>query len=167
MKKEVKNILLICVIIYFIYFMFLQNLNENFTSAEMKNYKKTLKENCDKNTRLYNSLTKLNKERCKKTKGRTERETINNNTICYDDTNKEIVSKLDMESNCLMSNMLNNIKEPVLSQVIKPINNKSILEGPEFINQWDTLAFDNKKTNEYSNINLDNSFVVNNRLATF
>lgn len=147
--------------------MFLQNLNENFTSAEMKNYKNTLKENCDKNTRLYNNLTKLNKERCKKTQGRTERETINNNTICYDDTNKEIVAKLDMESNCLMSNMLNNIKEPVLSPVIKPVNNKLISEGPDFINQWDTLAFDNKKTNEYSNINLDNSFVVNNKLATF
>lgn len=169
MKKGIKNILLICVIIYLIYFMVLQNVNENFTLDEMKNYKNMLKENCDKNTKIYNELNKSNKEKCNKRKGRTERETINNNTICYDDIGKEIVSKLDMESNCLLSNMINKNPEPKLASLsmTMPTTNKLILEGPDFINQWNTLAFDTRKANEYSNINLDNSFIANNRLANF
>ena len=166
MKREFKNIFFICIIIYIIYVMFLQNSNEFFTAGEMNNYKNLLQINCDKNTKLYDSLTKKNKEKCTKKKGNTERETINNNTICYDDIAKEIVTKLDMESNCKLLEIVNK-NTVVLPPVNKQLNNSSIIEGPDFINQWDTLTLDNKRANEYSTINLDNSFVANNKLATF
>ena len=169
-----KNILVISLIIYIIYIIFLKQTDERFTPDEMKNYSKMLKINCDKNTKLYNELLKQNKEKCNK-KGATERETINNNTVCYDNIGKEIISKLDMESNCVMSNLINKIDnkldQTINNQIInnqtttKSRLNESINEGPDFINNWDTLTFDTKKAGEYSDINLTNPYIISNSLA--
>jgi len=164
-----KNILIISLITYIIYIIFIRQTNEKFTVDEMKNYSKMLKENCDKNTKLYNELQKLNKEQCNK-KGTTERETINNNTVCYDNIGKEIVSKLDMESNCVMSNLINKIDnkldQTIQNQSITKTNiNKSINEGPEFINQWNLIAYDTKKAGDYSDINLINPHINSNVLS--
>lgn len=158
-----KNIIIISLIIYIIYIIFLRQINEKFTTDEMKNYPQMLKINCDNNTKSFNELQKLNKEKCNK-RGKTERETINNNTVCYDNIGKEIISKLDMESNCVMSNLINKIDNK-LDQTITNQINKLINEGPEFINNWGTLTFDSKKVGNYSDINLIKPFIANNNLS--
>ena len=115
-----------------------------------------LKVNCDKNTKLYNSLKRLNKENCIKN-GKTQRETINNKTVCYDNIAKEIVTKFDMESNCLLSKKINKKidKIPLMNNNLKPKTNKdtksTINEGPEFINKWDLPSYD-KQNDKFSSL---------------
>ena len=146
------NIIIIIIVVYFI-FLFIYKQNEKFTQDEMKNYATMLKVNCDDNTKIYNNLIELNKEKCYK-KGKTEKDTINNNTVCYDNIGKEIISKFNMESNCAISNMINKsniILDNTLSEqvITKPIINISSVEGPEFINVWNTSTYDTKQTDKY------------------
>ena len=60
--KNMKNIIIISIIICIIYIIFLKT-DEKFTPDEMKNYSKMLKINCDRNTKSYSELSKLNKEK--------------------------------------------------------------------------------------------------------
>ena len=81
---------------------------EKFTAEEMKKYPQMLQANCVKSKELTKKLQKMNANRCDPNfKGKTQRDTINNKRLCYDDIYKEIVSKLDTESNCVMSNRVN------------------------------------------------------------
>jgi hypothetical protein len=154
-----KKILIISLILYIVYKLYINKNNERFSLKEMKDYSSTLKINCKKNKKLYNSLSKQNKERCNK-KGRTQRETINHKSRCRDNIAKEIISKFDMESNCTISDIinknLNNTKEILNKQnKTKQNTNNSIIEGPEFINQWMTSTNDSKKVGNYSDITLN------------
>lgn len=79
---------------------------ESFTPDEMIEYPNALNANCDRMKNVLYKLRDMNK-RCNFTKGRTERDTINNRRICYDDIGKEIVANLDSESNCVMSDLIN------------------------------------------------------------
>jgi len=84
---------------------------ESFTGNQMRNYPNMLKKNCYLTTDLHKKLKKLNYNRCGAgTKGKTYRETINNKRLCYDDIHKEIVTGFDAESNCVVSNLINNQK---------------------------------------------------------
>ncbi len=80
--------------------------NEKFTAEEMKRYPQMLQDSCVKSTEIMKKLQAMNKSRCN-LKGNTQRDTINNKRLCYDDINKEIVAKLDAESNCVMSKLIN------------------------------------------------------------
>lgn len=158
-----ENIIIISLIIYFIYHVFLKKFNEKFTLDEMKDYSNMLKINCDKNKKLYNELSIRNQKNCNK-KGQTERETINNKSICYDDIGKEIISKFDMESNCIISDIVNkttmNTNKILADQSSTNIINKQFTtatEGPEFINQWNTSTFEPQKINKFSDITLMNN----------
>lgn len=111
MNNQLKNIILIGLIIYAFHLIFKKKKNENFTGEEMKKYPEMLKINCAKSTEIYNRLIKMNKERCIKKDYKIQRDTINNNTICYDDVAKEINAKLDVKSNCVMSDLINNKKK--------------------------------------------------------
>ena len=164
-----QNIIIISLIICVLYINFLKQKNEKFTQDEMKKYSKMLKINCNKNTKLYKDLLTLNKQKCNKN-GKYNRETINNSTSCYDNIGKEIVSKFDMESNCVMANILNK-SDKKLNQIIenqaiiKPKLDPSIIEGPDFINQWGILTYDTKKAGNFSDINLDKPYIFSNSLA--
>lgn len=82
--------------------------NEKFTAEEMKKYPQMLQANCVKSRELTKKLQNMNANRCDPNfKGKTQRDTINNKRLCYDDIYKEIVSKLDTESNCVMSKRVN------------------------------------------------------------
>jgi len=146
------DIVIIVLVCYFIFSLFYKQ-NEQFTQDEMKNYSNMLKVNCDKNTQIYNNLIELNKEKCYK-KGKTGKDTINNNTVCYDNVGKEIISKFDMESNCAISKIIN--KSDIIldntinkQEITKPIIDKSIIEGPKFINMWGTSTYDATQTDKY------------------
>lgn len=154
--KKLYIIFLLCFLTYYI----LSNITENFTQDEMNNYNKTLKDNCAQNTKLYNELQKLNNENCNK-QGQTERETINNKSVCYDNIHKEIVTKFDMESNCIISDIVSNntnkqneiFANQVLSNnQISTNTSPTINEGPGFINQWTTQSYNMTKTDNYSNL---------------
>ena len=98
-KLEFKNIVIIYFIVYIIYTMMKNASNEKFTVGEMKNYQKMLQTNCIKSTEQMNKLKNMNKKRCIQ-KGKTQRDTINNKQLCYNDISKEIVATLDSQSNC-------------------------------------------------------------------
>ena len=152
-----RSIIILAILILLIYYFSCIS-REGFTQSEMNNYSNMLKINCDENTKSYNYLNKLNKEKCNEI-GKTERETINNKSICYDNIGKEIISKLDMESNCAMSDLVNNLNDKqnniINDQIRNQIPNKIIynneIEGPNFINKWDLMTYNDKKSNEYSN----------------
>lgn len=165
-----KNIIIICIFILLIYYFSCIN-NEGFTQSEMNNYSNMLKVNCDENTKSYKYLKKLNKEKCYQI-GKTDRETINNKTVCYDNIGKEIISKLDMESNCAMANIVNNTNTKqnliINDQVSNLTKNQlpTAIEGPDFINSWDLPTYDTKKSGDYSNITLSNPYLSSNNLAS-
>jgi hypothetical protein len=105
MNIEIKNIVLIIVILYTTYNLYINmSKKERFTLNEMKNYPQMLQEQCKRTTDIYDKLKNMNAKRCDpKNKGKTQRDTINNKSLCYDDIGKEIVAKMDAESNCVMS----------------------------------------------------------------
>lgn len=150
-----KNIIAIFLFLYLLKYFIIPTF-EKFTPQEMKNYKKMLKDNCDKATEIRNKVKKMNNLRCNPLrKGKTERDTINNKRLCYDDIYKEIVAELDTESNCVMHKRLFK-SEPKISGEItssksssKTSSSKALSktesskpksdimdEGPEFINQF-------------------------------
>ena len=96
-----KNIIFIIIVVILVRMFCRNKKKEKFTAAEMKRYPQMLDANCKYSTDMFNKLKKMNKKRCtRNTKGNTQRDTINNKTLCYDDTGKEIVSRLDMISYC-------------------------------------------------------------------
>ena len=133
---------------------------EKFTQNEMKKYSHMLKTNCKKNTKIYKHLNKLNQNKCKKP-GTTNRETINNKKVCYDNIGKEITARLDMESNCIMSDIVNKLDKKQNKIIAKQNSSRSqssitnqdntSLEGPYFINKWDLSTY-NKNIDNLSNI---------------
>ena len=123
------------------------SMKEPFTQREMRNYSNRLKVNCDKNTKIYKYLNKLNKEKCKMP-GVTNRETINNKTICYDNIGKEITARLDMQSNCIMANQ-NNKKLKKKSKRKTSDNSKS-KEIKSIISKNITPIISNKSTSNKS-----------------
>jgi len=121
-----KNILILIIVVIFIYFIFFNKKREDFTAEEMKKYPEAIKINCEKNKLLLKQLKNMNNLRCKK-QGKTDRDTINNKWLCYDDVGKEVVTQLDAESNCVMSDLVNK-KSSVTpyhakSQLLLPHNN--------------------------------------------
>lgn len=103
--SKIYNFIISSIIIIIIYLIIYHILNkENFTSDDIKNYRQTLNINCIKNSKLYKKLKKENDKKCtiNNSKGSTEKDSINNRRICYDDIAKEIVTKMDSESYCNM-----------------------------------------------------------------
>jgi hypothetical protein len=96
------NTVILLVLLLVLLYIFYNNKVESFTNLEMQNYPAMLKENCRINKKLYRQLRKNNKFRCQN-EGNTQRDTINNKTLCYDDTGKEINARLDMISNCAIA----------------------------------------------------------------
>ena len=133
-----------------------------------------LKKNCDATSTLYKKLQKINNKRCG-AKGKTQRDTINNKRLCWDDIRKEIVTKMDAQSNCVISSLVNDSKnkkkDELLSNydlaqmkfplrqsdTIATIGNGSLEEGPEFINKYFVGLFDPKNAAGFAEINLDKS----------
>jgi ribulose bisphosphate carboxylase small subunit len=143
------------------------NANENFTHEEMRKYPEALRINCSRSKDMLHKLRSMNKKNCN-FKGRTARDTINNKTVCYDDIAKEIVTGLDAESNCVMSEIINGrhkskkskSKSSSKKDKIIPINPKKYLnikpmEGPDFINTFFVPGYDTKRIDGYA------SFIVN------
>ena len=97
------NTVILLVLLLVLLYIFYNNKVESFTNLEMQNYPAMLKENCRINKKLYRQLRKNNKFRCQN-EGNTQRDTINNKTLCYDDTGKEINTRLDMISSCAIAN---------------------------------------------------------------
>ncbi len=98
---------------------------EKFTAEEMKKYPQMLQANCVKSREITKKLQNMNANRCDPNfKGKTQRDTINNKRLCYDDIYKEIVSKLDTESNCVMSKKVNQIEKSTTKST--PITNINI-----------------------------------------
>lgn len=129
-------ILLILIIIQF-------NMIENFSQQEYLNYENLLKENCSRSNEVFNKLKKMNNYRCNK-KGDTQRDTINNKSLCYDDTAKEIVSGLDTTSYCKIANY-----KPKKSKKSKQLEEKPS-EGPLFINNFFVDSYNSKNLDDYS-----------------
>jgi len=144
------------------------NSTELFTTQEMKTYPQMLKRNCDMTNRLHKQLKKSNFNRCGAgAKGKTDRDTINNKRLCWDDVRKEIVAGMDAESNCVMAALnkpksgsdvrveLAESKFPsrgaIKSGPIKsvspanPLKELDLQEGPDFINKHFTGLFDPSK----------------------
>lgn len=145
--------------------------SEQFTPQEMKNYPQMLKRNCDITGHLHKKLQKKNINRCGAgAKGKTDRDTINNKRICWDDVRKEIVAGMDAESNCVISSLnaksqkmgfdakydlaemrfpsRSSTKSTPLSSYDKNIslsNELGIDEGPDFINKHYMPLFDTRK----------------------
>jgi hypothetical protein len=153
---KLKNIIIICFILCILYIIINKSSNEYFTANEMKKYPQMLRENCVKSTEMMNKIKSINKKRCNK-KGNTQKDTINNKRLCYDDTYKEIVSKLDTESNCVMANKLSK-SDSTKSRSTKSDSTKSQnlkpFEGPDFINKFFMPAYDSNKLN-YSSLIVD------------
>ena len=96
------NTIILLVLLLVLLYIFYNNKVESFTNLEMQNYPAMLKENCRINKKLYRQLRRNNKFRCQD-EGNTQRDTINNKTLCYDDTGKEINTRLDMISSCAIA----------------------------------------------------------------
>jgi len=137
-----------------------------------------LKDNCKKSKEIMLRLQNMNRNRCDpNNKGNTQRDTINNKRLCYDDIHKEIVSKLDAESNCVMSQRIKSVSpsSPVQYKTLGsissvPRNQKSFSsqnikpdEGPEFINQYFIPTYDSKKASAYSSYNLNSPVAVSHK----
>lgn len=173
MNDNIKNLMIGIIIIYIIYQMFFsKNSKENFTDGEMKKYPEMLQTNCKKSTEMYNKLNKINNTRCL-AKGKTNRDTINNKRLCYDDIAKEIVAGLDAESNCVMSNLINKTNKVAKSEIStnsaksnQQSQNLKPDEGPEFINTFFIPAYDSKKASAYSSYILDQPISSNHRYPT-
>ena len=152
------NIILIVLIVCIIYILYREN-KEGFTTAEMASYPNALSINCANSKSAHQFLKNKNNMNCNKP-GKTDRETINNKTVCYDDTGKEIVSGLDEESNCTMATRLKKItgNEPnVITQRMMPIDTTKTVnkEGPEFINTFYMQPSNDSDINKYENANFD------------
>jgi hypothetical protein len=164
-----KNIIAIFLLFIILNYIVLPT-KEKFTTKEMKNYRKMLKDNCSKSKEIKNKVKKMNALRCDPLrKGKTERDTINNKRLCYDDIYKEIVAELDTESNCVMhkrlskSNSTNSVSKSKSKSRLssktsssKSLSSKSksdiMDEGPEFINQFYLPTRDTKRSENLSNI---------------
>lgn len=123
--KNIFVIITICIICYFIYYYILHNI-ENFTTDEMKKYPQMLIEQCIKSKKQLAKLKLMNK-RCNII-GQTNKETLNNRTNCYNDIGKEITTNLDVESNCVMANLINNRSKQINSHnnmILYDVNSKS------------------------------------------
>jgi len=125
---DLKNIIILSVLIYILYVSYVKldnskkesfnqqkkltgkkSSSESFTPAQMRKYPNMLKANCRITDKLHKKLKKNNYYRCGKgAKGKTDRETINNKRLCWDDTYKEIVTGYDAESNCVTAALMNN-----------------------------------------------------------
>ena len=152
MNKENKIILILILFIIIVWYLCnIYNMNEKFTPNEMKDYPRQLQINCKKNKENLEQLKEMNKKTCN-TNGNTQRDTINNKTLCYDDTAKEIVSMLDTESNCVVAD-LNNKKgfKPVFSKSELSITPISEFPNPNFINNNFIPMYESKKAYGYSN----------------
>ena len=155
---------LIIVIVIIVLFLYLKSNKEFFTNFEMQFYPESLKINCKKSTEINNQLKHMNKMRCGK-KGTTDKDTINNKWVCYDDIGKEIVSGLDAESNCVMSDIVNkqakskSVPKPAQKRFNDPtpINTQNMKpsEGPDFINKFFIPAYDLKKSDGYQPFSTD------------
>ena len=160
-----NNKILIIGIIFLIFIIIKFNMIENFTQDEYNNYSFLLKENCYRNREILNKIKKLNSYRCNK-KGNTTRETINNNTLCYDDIGKEIVSNLDTISYCNMAEYKPS-KDESNNESTNKSKNKSkdvsliksnIFEDPS--NEQDII---NKfYLDSYTSTKVDNDYMINN-----
>jgi hypothetical protein len=175
-----KNIIILLIAVAIVKYFILPT-SEKFTPHEMKNYKKMLKNNCDKATEIRNKVKKMNALRCNPLrKGKTERDTINNKRLCYDDIYKEIVAELDTESNCVMHKRLSKSDPKIsgktktssksssskpLSKSTKSKSSKSksdiVDEGPEFINQFYLPTRDTKRAENLASTKFGKSNMLN------
>lgn len=142
-----NNKLLILGIILLVLIIIQFNMTEGFTQKEYLNYQDLLNDNCKRSSEVFNKLKKMNSYRCGK-KGNTERETINNKTICYDDTAKEIVAGLDTKSYCKMAKQVS--KESKKSEKSEISKESKIYEGPNFINNFYVDSYNAKKLDDFS-----------------
>jgi hypothetical protein len=148
-----NNKILIIGIILLIGIILKFNMIENFTQNEYNNYSSLLKENCNRNKEILSKIKKLNNYRCNK-KGDTTRETINNKTLCYDDIGKEIVTNLDKESYCNMTEYKLSKNKSKSNKSKSEDLTESHGEGPNFINKFYLDSYNSKK--------LDNDFIFDN-----
>lgn len=117
----------------------------------MENYSNLLNENCIRTKNIFNNLENKNKLNCYNSNNLikkkicfsnneckdvytqdTQRNTINNKWTCYNDIGKEIVSKMDADSNCSLYTRL--FKKEISNNKTQ---NLSYQEGPDFINKFD------------------------------
>jgi hypothetical protein len=122
LNLEPKNIIIVCFILYILYILMnkskskSKSKSEKFTAEEMKKYPQMLQTNCVKSKEIARKLQNINAARCDPNyKGRTQRDTINNKRLCYDDIHKEIVASLDAESNCVMAARVNSVERSALT----------------------------------------------------
>jgi hypothetical protein len=115
------NTVILLVLLLVLLYIFYNNKVESFTNAEMQNYPAMLKENCRINKKLYRQLRRNNKFRCQD-EGNTQRDTINNKKLCYDDTGKEINTRLDMISNCAIADRQELITKDKFDEAQKEID---------------------------------------------
>lgn len=172
-----NSVIYLVIIILLVLLIFANKDNkEKFTPDEMREYPDALNANCDRMKNVLYKLREMNK-RCNFTKGGTERDTINNRRICYDDIGKEIVANLDTESNCVMSDLINKKYKfeygnymPVSSKdkqkgyheinldeynASNSSENLKPEEGPEFINTFFIPGVESGKSGELSNFSFE------------
>ncbi len=159
MNLQTKYMLLL--VLFIVYVLNNMKTTEKFTSEEMKKYPELLEANCKKTSETYEKLKEMNKKRCKQN-GNTQRETINNKSLCYDDTAKEIVSRLDAISNC---GLLKRDKKILLKKLKDVKTVSKVEEGPEFINTFYMPLYEPHKSTEYASYTLDKPLGVNNKYA--
>lgn len=109
MKITLTHIIII-IIILFVLYISTQNTPEQFTHEEIKRYPETLQINCEKSKAVLNNIREMNLKNCD-LKGDTEKDTLNNRRICYDDIAKELVTQFDVNSNCAKEKRLINESE--------------------------------------------------------
>lgn len=146
-----KKIIMLIVIFIIIICIYYWSSNENFTANEMSQYNDAMKINYDNNTKINKQLQEINNKRCND-KGKTNRDTINNKTLCYDDTEKEIVSGLDAESYYKMAKNIpnTNIKSKMTPNVVDDFK-----EGPDFINTFAIQPSIDNDQNQFAHANFD------------
>lgn len=144
-----KKIIILIVIFILIICIYYWSSYESFTADEMSHYKEAMQINCDNNTKIHEQLQQLNNKRCND-KGKTDRDTINNKTVCYDDTGKEIVSGLDAESYCKMAKY---IPDSNINSKIKPNLVDDLKEGPDFINTFTIQPSETVEQEQFANAN--------------
>ena len=147
---------------------------ETFTPQEMKAYPQMLKRNCDITSNLHKKLQKSNYNRCGAgAKGKTDRDTINNKRLCWDDVRKEIVAGMDAESNCVMASLNKVGSDPRVDMAQMKFPSRSatkstpvssyevnsgllgVEEGPNFINKHYMTLFDPRKGAGFAEIGVE------------
>lgn len=152
-KNTIFFLVAIIIIIIVIYFW---KSSEYFTTDEMNRYQEAVNINCDNNTKLHKYLQDTNAKQCL-AKGKTDRDTINNKSNCYDDIGKEIVTGLDEESYCKLAKT---ISAKVGSNKILPIKSDDLTMDQ--IHPVESREQEKYAQVDFSNNNIQNNFTAKN-----